>query len=220
MKSLHLFNVEPFAQHVLRGFALLGVSLMLSACAGTQVAVNDEQFPVPLVEKTPLAMGIYLSPEIRSFVHQEPIEKRGNWKVDIGSAQEPMFQSLAEGMFQSFEWVDEVETEHPNLAGVLAPTIEELQFSTPKQTRSDYYEVWIRYQFKLYNSDGSVRGEWPLTAYGKANTQNYSLSVSGPALQEAALAACRDAMAFFTLQFHKVPAVQAWLADNQGELVQ
>jgi hypothetical protein len=33
--------------------------------------------------------------------------------------------------------------------GVLTPTIEEVQFSTPDQTRSDYFEVWVRYRFEL-----------------------------------------------------------------------
>jgi hypothetical protein len=103
---------------------------------------------------------------------------------------------------------------HPDIGvdAVLVPLIAELQFSTPSQTRTDYFEVWLRYQFQLYSRDGALLGEWPLTAYGKANTQNYLLSTTEPALQEAALSACRDAMAFFTVQFRTVPVVQQWLS--------
>ena len=50
-----------------------------------------------------------------------------------------------------------------------------------------------------------------MTAYGKANTQNYLLATTTPALTQAALNACRDAMAFFTVQFQTIPAVQQWL---------
>ena len=93
----------------------------------------------------------------------------------------------------------------------------EMQFSTPEQTSTDYFEVWVRYQFQLYSRDGVILGEWPLTAYGKANTQNYGFVTTEPTLREAALAACRDAMAFFTVQFRTIPVVQQWLS---AELLQ
>ena len=47
--------------------------------------------------------------------------------------------------------------------------------------------------------------------YGKANEGNYGLQSKEPALQAAAFAACRDAMAFFTLEFQKEPTVRGWL---------
>ncbi len=100
---------------------------------------------------------------------------------------------------------------------MLVPTIEEVQFSTPDQTRTSYFEVWVRYRFQLRDRDGSVVGEWPMTAYGKANASNYGLKSRNPALEAAALAALRDAMAFFTVQFRTVPAVRTWLkAELRG----
>jgi len=35
-----------------------------------------------------------------------------------------------------------------------------------------------------------------------------------PTLQAAALQACRDAMAFFTVQFTRIPVVQQWLTSE------
>ena len=66
----------------------------------------------------------------------------------------------------------------------------------------------------MYDNRGVFLGEWPLTAYGKSHMQNHMTSSNS--LQEAALLACRDAMAFFTLQFRSVPAVKDWLASQLG----
>lgn len=194
---------------------LLTAATLLVGCGGASVAVPTT-FPVPLVEKLPLRMGLHLNPELLSYVHAEKLETSGDWSIDLGGAQQTMFTNLLTGMFDHLEFVADPESPSSNLDGVLAPNIEEVQFSIPSQTRSDYYEVWIRYQFKLFSGDGQVLAEWPLTAYGKANQRNYGMQTDQPGLQAAALAACRDAMAFFTVQFHGVPPVKDWLAAELG----
>jgi len=186
---------------------------LLAGCMTTSVEVptEPEQFPVPLLEKLPIAMGLNLPADLLGYEFREDLGEAGEFVIDIGDAQKPMFQNLLAGMFESYVLVPDPSTAPADVAAVLVPEIAEMQFSTPQQTRTDYFEVWIRYQFKLYGRDGTVVGEWPLTAYGKANTQNYLLGASSPALTQAALNACRDAMAFFTVQFHTVPAIQKWL---------
>lgn len=183
----------------------------LTGCGGASVTV-PVNFPVPLVEKLPLNMGVYLNPELLSYVHDEKLESSGSWSINLGVAQRPMFASLVTGMFGGLEFVSDPEAPASNIDAVLVPNIEEVQFAIPSQTRSDYYEVWIRYQFKLYSGDGDLLADWPLTAYGKANQRNYGMQTDQPGLQAAALAACRDAMAFFTIQFHAVPQIKDWLA--------
>ncbi|MEZ5560792.1 MAG: hypothetical protein R3E86_19880 [Pseudomonadales bacterium] len=182
---------------------------LVGGCSGAAVEVPQE-FPIPLVEKLPLRMGLLLTPELTSYVHEQTLEGSGDWRIELGSAQTPMFRNLLAGMFESSEIATTAGA--PGLAGVLEPAIEEVQFSTPDQTRSDYYEVWIRYRFQLFGRDGTLVADWPLAAYGKANQRHYGMSSREPALQAAALAACRDAMAFFTVQFRSVPDVQRWLA--------
>ena len=125
-----------------------------------------------------------------------------------------MFDNLLSGLFIGHRSVNRLGASHADIAGVLAPAIEELQFSIPEQTRSEYYEVWIRYRFELHANDGEKLGQWNLTAYGKAHQQNHA--GASAALQSAALVACRDAMAFFTQQFGKEPVVQAWLNSELG----
>ena len=173
-------------------------------------------FPVPLVEKLPLKIGVHLNPELLGYVHAEKLETSGDWSINLGGAQRTMFNNLLTGMFEHMEFVADPQTSTADLDGILVPNIEEVQFSIPAQTRSDYYEVWIRYQFQLYSHDGQLLAEWPLTAYGKANQRNYGMQTDQPGLQAAALAACRDAMAFFTVQFQGVPPVRDWLAAELG----
>ena len=129
-----------------------------------------------------------------------------------------MFTNLATGMFAGLRFVDDPLAPGADVDAVLVPSISEVQFSIPTQTRSDYFEVWIRYHFQLLSNDGQTLADWDLTAYGKANQRNYGgLQGSQPALQAAALSACRDAMAFFTVQFRGVEPVKNWLNAIGGQ---
>jgi hypothetical protein len=194
---------------------LLGavVLLLLSGCLATEVAVDEEaEFPVPLVPKIPLNVGVHLPQELLDFVHKEDLGDNGIFTIDISDAQPTVFGNLFTGMFQEVTLVDNPSQPGANVAGTIVPRIKEMQFSTPYQTRTDYFEVWLRYQFELYDRDGTRLGDWDLTAYGKANTQNYGLNTTPPTLRAAALQACRDAMAFFTISFVRESVVQQWLA--------
>ncbi len=190
---------------------LLGVSVLVTACAGTTQVSLDDTFPVPVMEKTPLRLGILLDETLTGYTFSEKVDKRGEWAVDIGAVQEGLFTNLATGMVQQFDMVDAL-TGHA-MEGVLRPTITDMQFSLPAQTRSNFYEVWIRYEFELFDANGNLVSRWPLPAYGKANNKDYGGSSSG--IRAAAIAACRDAMAFFAINFTREPAVNKWLAAGK-----
>ena len=184
--------------------------LLLGGCVGASVAVPT-QFPVPLLNKVPHDFGLVLSKELTSYVHEEKIPEYGEWRIELGPAQEPMFEQLLTGMFNNHTRIDAVDQQGAAIRGVLQPAIKEVQFSTPNQTRSDYFEVWIRYEIGVYDQ-GTLISALPIAAYGKANVQNYGLSSTEPALQAAAWAACRDAMAYFAVQFQRDKAIQQWLS--------
>lgn len=186
---------------------------MLTGCGPSRVSV-PEQFPVPLVEKLPLTVAVRLDEALLGYAHTEELETGREWNIELGTAQSGLFRNLLAGMFARSE-VLEGEGGGP-FDAVLVPSIEELQFTTPDQTKTDYFEVWIRYQMKLYDAEGTLIAEWPLTAYGQSNARNFGMQGQEPALQAAALAACRDAMAFFVVQFRTIPAVEAWLAAKTG----
>ena len=189
----------------------------LMGCNTTRdLDVDSSRFPVPVMQKIPLKLSILLDDDLTSYVHNESIENQGTYNVAVGPAQKDMFTNLADGLFESYEISNTLQD--TELDGIFQPTIKEVQFSIPKQTRSDYFEVWIRYQMKLYDNVGNPIGEWNLPAYGKANKNDFRSQTNG--LQEAALAACRDAMAFTSLNFQSEPVVQKWLAAGKPSLAQ
>ncbi len=197
------------------------VVLTLSGCGATRVSV-PETFPVPLVEKLPLSVGARLDEALVTYRHVEQPEVGGAWEIEVGSAQPALFNNLLTGLFTRGGLVagagtgTGTDTTSPlsvaDLDAVLVPSIEELQFSTPDVTKTDFYEVWIRYRMRLYGPDDTLIADWALTAYGQSNARNYNMQGDGPALQAAALAACRDAMTFFIVQFQTIPAVEVWLS--------
>jgi hypothetical protein len=198
-----------------RTFSLMAplCAVLLAACSGSATRLELEgSFPIPLIAKSPVNMGIHLDEALTTYTHTETIENKGSWEVFLGPAQKELFGNLAIGLFQDYAFVDGLSVEPP-LDGVLQPAISEVQFALPSQTRSDYYEVWIRYDFYLYDRAGNPVGQWKLPAYGKASKSNYGSKTNG--LQAAAMAACRDAMAFFSINFAREPAVQKWIAAGK-----
>lgn len=204
------WQVGRFATWLLATWLVI-VLTALAGCGPSRVSV-PQQFPVPLVERLPITMGIVLDETLLTYTHTEEIESKKVWHIELGSAQSVLFSNLLAGMFTASEVVP--GTIAPGVDAVLVPSIVEVQFSTPEQTRTEYFEVWIRYGLKLYRPDGTLIAEWPLTAYGQAHGQNYGTTASNSALQAAALSACRDAMAFFVVQFARIPAIADWLASR------
>lgn len=198
--------------------AICLAGLVIGGCKGGADVRIEQPLPTPLVEKLPLTVGLYLSPELTTFVHEETIDEKSEWRLDLGPSQKMMFENLLTGMFRSVKLLKE-PTGDATVDAVLSPSIDEFQMAIPKQTYSTFYEVWIRYQMKLTTKDGELLGEWPLTAYGNANARDYSFmqSEKEPALRKAAYEALRDAMAFFTLQFRTVPEVKDWLTQALPE---
>ncbi len=206
-------NRRPYAATTLRCLLACVMLIGLAGCLATEIQVDEEtEFPVPLVPKIPLRMGVHLPPELLDFVHKEDLGDDGVFTIDISDAQSTVFKNLFTGMFDQVTLIENPSHPEVDVAGTIVPRITEMQFSTPFQTRTDYFEVWLKYQFELYNRDGDRLGDWFLTAYGKANTQNYGLNTTPPTLRAAALQACRDAMAFFTISFARESVVQQWLS--------
>ena len=195
-----------FKTAIFRGSLYLILSSCLG-CAAPNVQISS-QFPYPNVRKAPVNLGFYLSENLTTYTYAQKMGRRSEWKIDLGAAQKSMFSTLGQSVFERYSLVGSIQATE-DLEGVIEPNITEIQFSIPNQTRTDYFEVWIRYQFKLYDKNSNLVGEWDLPAYGKAKAQDYPSD--GMALQAAGLSACRDALAFFSLNFVRVPLIKSWI---------
>jgi len=185
--------------------------LLIAGCGTTAVEVTGGDFPTPIVPSMPLALGVHYSEEFRSYRLEESVPQRGDWSIDIGSAQVNMLQTVLPAMFDRVVEVDSLqpETLPQGLNAILVPAVQEMQFAIPFQTRSNFFEVWIRYEMSLIDPRGEVIARWPVTAYGK--TRSLMLESAEAAIRDASINALRDAGAFLAIGFSNQQELKPWL---------
>ncbi len=190
----------------------LALALFTAGCSGAQVSLEN-QFPTPLLEPIPINAGIVLNEKLLGYNHNEEIQGSGKFNIHIGSAQRNMFSRLGEGLFNNYTVLEQLAS-NDNVDAILLPEIMQMQMALPRQTRSEYFEVWMRYRFHFYDNQANLLGSWDLPAYGKANQNDYRGDEAG--IKAAALSACRDAMAFFSLNFQSESVAARWAAGEKG----
>ena len=89
---------------------------------------------------------------------------------------------------------------------LIEPSIDAFEFSTPEQSNTDAFAVWIRYRMKVYDRDGNLVSNWPVAAYGKSQKSGIGGS---DALQRAAILAMRDAAALMVMKFDNVTRISS-----------
>jgi hypothetical protein len=215
------------ALSVLKTIASAALAALLTACGANEVVVKGE-FPQPVLEKLPLTLGVYYDPEFRTheFFDRSTTRGESDWIVKTGDAQVQMYNTLLGGMFERVIYLNELPRgERVGTVGaekvdaVLVPHVDELQYSIPRHTKINVFEIWMRYRYELYSSDGEVLADWTMTSYGKTPTA--FLRSAEAAVNLAAIVALRDAGANFAMNFSAIPEVQQWLDGLQaapGEL--
>jgi hypothetical protein len=187
--------------------------LILSACEQSLTMVTKTDVPTPLVSKLPLNMGVFYDDEFRNYVYEEDSEDRPKWSIKSGASLVDLFDRVLPSMFQNVSQVDNISANQGNnIDGILAPQVEEMQFALPRETKSNLYEVWIKYKIKLLDSKGDIVADWPVTGYGKSSTEFLKSRDKG--LQSAINSAFRDAGAKLTLNFARIPPIRQWLSEK------
>ena len=185
--------------------ALMCSSALLS-CQSVDVELNSE-FPVPQVERLPIDVGIIFSEELVDYTYAEEIDGLGQLKIKLGKTPFDLLKSLGAGVFSDYQMVTTVARDDV-YDGYLRTQISGFQIATPRQTRTDYYEVWMRFNFVFLDQGGNAISEWVVPSYGKANEADYRTKER--ALEAAARSACRDAMAVFSLRAASNSNVLQW----------
>ena len=194
---------------------LLLVLGLLGACSTKEVVVSGN-FPPPLMEPLPVALGVWYEPEFAAHEFYDEAKGRADstWIVKTGEAQVDMWGKLLNGMFLRVEQMNgkpAPEQMNPAVDAVLIPRVDELQYAIPAHTNVKVYEIWMRYAFELVTTGGEPIAEWTMTAYGKTPTA--FLQSDEEAVRLAGVVALRDAGAHFVTSFLKVPEVAQWLED-------
>ena len=201
MKNIYLLLLLPF----------------LANCSSSLKMVIDSEVPIPVVTKLPLTMGIHYDENFRTFIYSEDSEDRQEWVIDSGTSQVALFDQILPAMFENTTYVDGISAASSDLPvdAVLSPSIDDIQFSLPRETRLDIYEVWIKYKVSIFDNQGQHITDFPLTAYGKSSTEFMKSRDDG--LSTAMELALRDAGAKMVLGFTRDSGVREWLASAVGE---
>lgn len=182
--------------------ACLCLSLFLSGCTTTAVTV-EATFPErPIVERLPIAVAVVYDEAFQSYTLAESIPQRGDWEIDLGAAQVALFRAMLPALFSTVKEREALapEPEDSTAELLLRPQLQDMQFSIPYQTRSNFFEVWLKYEIELYERDGeTLVTRYPLTGYGR--TRDGFLDSTQGAIEQAAITALRDAGAFFAIEF-------------------
>ena len=182
--------------------------LVLAACEQSVSLKVDTEIPAPVISRMPVKMGVFYSDELRNYIFEENSEDRPNWKIESGSSHVALFDQIISSMFVETKQVPGT-TADTTIDAVLSPSVAEMQFALPDETKTDFYEAWVKYNMELYDRDGSRIAGWSVTGYGKSSTEFMKSRDKG--LNAAVNQALRDAGARFALGFRKVEDVSAWL---------
>lgn len=188
---------------VLPGVLLSG---LITGCASS-VTLSTPTIPEPLLEKIPMSVGVRMPANFQHFVHEEKVYGREEWTIDLGRSNAALFEQLFSYMFSDVIVLG--PDDDPQLMpfdALIEPSIDAFEFSTPEQSSTEAFAVWIRYRLKVFDREGKLVSNWPVAAYGKSQTTTMGGS---SALQRAAILAMRDAAALMIMKFDDVTRISS-----------
>ncbi|MDJ0929314.1 MAG: hypothetical protein QNJ73_16875 [Gammaproteobacteria bacterium] len=190
----------------------LAAAAALSACS--QAVVVEPDFPKPLVEPLPLAVGLRYSPEFTGYQYAEDLPNDVDWSFDIGAANRALFDKVFNEMFDRAVDLGEREPAAAGVDLVVEPRVEALEFSLPRQSRTDQYAVWIKYKLHVTRPDGSVITDWPIAAYGQSDSKRFGGAKS---MAVATARAMRDAAAQIAAELADRAKVEAIISGENPD---
>lgn len=187
-----------------------GVLAGLVACEANKVSLKVvTDIPAPVAARLPLKVGVYYDDKFANHVYEENSEDRPNWRIESGASQTALFDQILSSMFAEIQRIDGVPPKSGSSGFdlLLAPQVEEMQFSTPTEIKTEFYEAWVRYALAMYEPDGSPITTWRFEGYGKSSTEFLKNMDTG--MNEAINVALRDAGAKFIVKFPDLPEIKS-----------
>jgi hypothetical protein len=197
-----------------RRWHAVAASGLLAGCSSSVIVESD--FPTPLIEPLPVTMGVILDEELYNFIYTEDIPDQSTWTIALGDANIAMLEPLFDTMFMATQIVDALPLGAADAAqvdGVIQPVLEKFEFDVPIGERDEFVEVWMQYKLSLYEPDGELVAEWPVSGYGKSELERDREG----AVLKAAVVAMREVGATISTKFAAQPQVSYWLGERQNE---
>jgi hypothetical protein len=199
--------------HSFRRWPAVAACGLLAGCSSSVIV--ESSFPTPLIEPLPVTMGLILDEELYNFIYTEDIPDQSTWTIALGDANVAMLEPLFDTMFAATRVVDAVPVDNAagGVDGVLQPVLEKFEFDVPIGERDEFVEVWMQYRLTLYEPEGEIVAEWPVSGYGKSELGRDRED----AVLRAAVVAMREVGATISTKFAEQPQVSYWLGERQNE---
>jgi hypothetical protein len=179
---------------------------MLAGGCSSTVAIDMPTIPEPRLDKIPVDVAVRLPENFRNFVHTEDVLGKDKQTIQLGASNAKFMTQLFNHMFDSTIVLGPDDDPRDfQFDALIEPSIEGFEFSTPRQTQSEAYSVWIRYRMNIYDSVGNRASSWTVSAYGKSQKEGLS---GADSLRRAAVLAMRDAAALIIMQMEKVSKIR------------
>jgi len=173
----------------------------------------EGNFPTPIINQLPFDVGVIYGQTFSSYKYIEANKDRNKWEIGIGKSQVQLFNTVLGAMFKNVVITDKVGDESStNFDMFIQPNIEEFQYNLPSETEVKMFEVWIKYNMKVYDGQGQLIADWIQTAYGKTPTAFFQTQEK--ALNEAMVIALRDLGAGLSIRFVRVPEINDWIKEH------
>lgn len=154
--------------------------------------------------------------DFEQFVHTEKVFGRDDWSINLGRSNAALFEQLFDYMFATVTVLSpDDDPQLLPLDALIEPSIDAFEFSTPDQSNTEAFAVWIRYRLKVYDRKGVLVSNWPVSAYGKSQTTTMGNS---EALRRAAVLAMRDAAALMIMKFDSVTQISSLADQSETEI--
>lgn len=190
--------------NLLKAIAAVAFLAALGGCASS-ITVDDPTIPDPLVAKIPLSVAVRFPDAFDHYVHEEKLMGQESWTVDLGRSNELLFTKLFSSMFTELTVIEDgTDPKDLPIDAYIEPSIDAFEFSTPSQSQTEAFAVWIRYRIKIFDSEGEQFANWPISAYGKSQT---TMMGGDDAMRRAAILAMRDAAALMVMQLDKATRI-------------
>ena len=192
-----------------RLLGLFFLTIFLAGCGASKVSVKAD-IPRPLISTLPLKTYVLYTDEFSNYQYTEKEQGRSLSSLTFGPAQRTLFERI----FSELVIVSPTAKD-TGLDLIVEPEILDLQYTSPKETKLNLFEVWLRYRVKITDAENNILADWVIKGYGK--TPSATLKTTGTAFNAATNVALRDVGAQLAIGFPKQPAIKTLLAQKAAQ---
>jgi len=202
------------------GVAGLAMLATPAAQAATPIVVDPPKIPAPAVQHVPLAVGLCLSPTLRTAVvtlEQKEVVLRPSDSTSeskawsLGSATAATVTTTLRGMFDGLQILDSCPSDAgiaAGLKGTISAELEDVGVRSQRHLLDSRTQGHLGLRLTLHRADGGPDQTWPIVGLGVVD---HASSRSGDEVAATLLAALRDASARILIAMSLSPEFHSWL---------